>query len=676
MKQTLLLLFVINTQLAFAQDLLWAKVLNNSLPVVEPFGDEPRSIAVDGAGNVYVTGNFQGTVDFDPGAGTQNLSSAGGSDIFIAKYDAGGNYIFAKRIGGIGENDVGYSLALDELNNIYLTGSFGSTVDFDPGAGIQNLISTGSDDNVNDIFIAKYDASGNYIFAKSFGSTDYDHAYSITVDVSHNIYITGYFGLTVDFDPGAGMQNLTSVGGSDIFFAKYDASGNYVFAKSIGGIVSDVSNCIVLDNSGNFFITGHFSFTADFDPGPGIHNIISNGNVDMFIAKYNAAGNFIFANGFGNSSLSSSNAGRSLSIDADDNVYITGEFDGTVDFDPGPASNNLVSGAGSDIYFAKYDAAGNYIYAKDLSGTGFVEGGIRILTDGAGNVLLTGYFNGNVDFDPNSGVQLHNSAGGQDIFLAGYDGSGNYSFSKTMGNTGSDDGWDIARDLSGNIYLTGNIEGIVNFDPTTQLTANNNTDIFIAKYGPLAPLPVTLMSFTGESQRTINKLFWTTATEINNVGFEVQRSFDGVNFSKLANIASKAQNGNSITDLSYRFDDLSPLPDKNYYKLKQIDIDGKFNYSKVILIRNANPNTITAINIYPNPAAQKLNVRITFPIEEKVTILVTDLSGKVVMQKTQQVVRGDNQIPLQIQSLNIGTYIIKAMCSNGYESPGYKFIKQ
>ncbi|HRF19894.1 MAG TPA: SBBP repeat-containing protein, partial [Chitinophagaceae bacterium] len=200
---------------------------------------------VDGSGNVCVTGVFQGTVDFDPGAGTVSLTSAGSYDVLFAKYDADGNYVYAKALGGTG-SDFGNGIAVDGSGNVYVTGYFSGTADFDPGAGTANIISAGT----QDIFFAKYDASGNYVYAKALGGTGGDYSNDIALDGSGNVYVTGYFNGTGDFDPGAGTANLTSAGNNDLFFAKYDASGNYVYAKAVGGTGYDIGYRIVVDGGG------------------------------------------------------------------------------------------------------------------------------------------------------------------------------------------------------------------------------------------------------------------------------------------------------------------------------------------------------------------------------------------------------------------------------------------
>src|ERR1035437_774923 len=205
--------------------LLWAKSMGGTN------NDVGWSIATDASGNVYTTGNFQGTADFDPGAGVFNLTSAGSDDIFISKSDASGNLLWAKSMGSTG-SDIGNSIALDASGNVYTTGYFYGTVDFDPGAGIFNLTAAAG---VNNIFISKLDASGNFVWAKQMVGAGGSSSQFIILDASGNIYTTGAFNGTVDFDPGAGVSNLTAASGADIFISKLDASGNFVWAKSFYG---------------------------------------------------------------------------------------------------------------------------------------------------------------------------------------------------------------------------------------------------------------------------------------------------------------------------------------------------------------------------------------------------------------------------------------------------------
>ena len=515
---------------------LWAKRIGGT-------GKEYcTELVLDGGGNIFLTGAFENTADFDPGAGTANLSSAGDLDGFFAKYDASGNYLWAKQISGTNDASVN-SLAVDGSGNVYLTGDFYQTADFDPGAGTANLSSAA----LSDVFIAKYNASGNYLWAKRIGAASYDTGSKLLLDGNGNMCILGYFGSAPDFDPGAGTATLTGAGDYDCFFAKYDASGNYIWAKGIGGTGRDFGNDLALDGNGNFYITGEFRNMVDFDPGAGTANRVSAGFSDIFTAKYDASGNYQWVERSGGieydrgSCIAVSSAGKisvggkfeatvdfdlgfpktaispngdifmmqfsanqllewvnhlvpfespgfsgcaAIVRDASGNVYATGAFSGaTVDFDPGPGTANLVGN--DDIFIAKYDAMGNYLWAKKIGSSPGTDYGSAIALDGNGNIYITGVFEQTADFDPGAGTANLTGIGRGDIFLAKYDASGNYLWAIRMGSTEIDAGIDLAVDASNNVYLTGTYVETVDFDPgpgTANLIALGNRNVFIAKY--------------------------------------------------------------------------------------------------------------------------------------------------------------------------------------------------
>ena len=371
---------------------LWAKQIGSA----SALSDYGNGVTVDGSGNVYITGQFQGTVDFDPGAGVFNLTSVGAYDVFIQKLDANGNFLWAKQIGSSG-SDIGYAIKIDGSGNVYTTGVFQSSADFDPGAGVFILSTNGGDD----VFIQKLDASGNFIWAKTFGGTASDFAYSITTDVSGNVFTTGYFvGLNADFDPSAGVFNLSSVGAEDIFIQKLDASGNFLWAKRMGNTTNDIGYSISADGSGNVFTTGHFRSFVDFDPGAGVFNLTSAGIEDIFIQKLDASGNFLWAIRMGSTQT---DIGYGLSSDGSGNIYTTGFFGQTVDFDPGAGVFNLTSAASDDIFISKLDANGNFLWAVSMGGSS-ADQGRSIALDASGNIHTTGAFRSTFDFDPGAGV--------------------------------------------------------------------------------------------------------------------------------------------------------------------------------------------------------------------------------------------------------------------------------
>ena len=195
-----------------------------------------NSIAVDASGNVFTTGSFTGTVDFDPGPEVFNLNAVGSGNTFVSKLNAAGNFVWAKQMEGTGSG-YGSSISLDATGNIYTTGAFGGIADFDPGVGVFN---SGAATTSGDCFVSKLDACGNFVWAKKIGGNINDHAEgnSITVDASGNVYAIGsFYGTEVDFDPGPDFYILnSSFNAEKVFVSKLDAIGNFVWAKQMVAI--------------------------------------------------------------------------------------------------------------------------------------------------------------------------------------------------------------------------------------------------------------------------------------------------------------------------------------------------------------------------------------------------------------------------------------------------------
>ncbi len=244
-------------------------------------------IVSDQLGNVIVTGYFQGSnIDFNPSSTASNtLSSGGGFDFFLAKYSPSGQYQWAFRAGGSGQ-DVGRAVMTDANNDIYLTGDFSSaSIDLDPSAAANNLALNGS----NDAFIAKYSASGTHLWSFDLGGNSPigDLAWNMARDAASNIFITGRFaGSNVDFDPSASTTLLSSSGDADAYVAKYTPDGQFICAFKIGGTAYDIGHGI--GSYGNYvYVTGNFAAAPDFDPGAGSSVLTSSGGDDVFFAKYN-----------------------------------------------------------------------------------------------------------------------------------------------------------------------------------------------------------------------------------------------------------------------------------------------------------------------------------------------------------------------------------------------------
>lgn len=319
-------------------DYVWAKVFEG---VNASFS---LDIKVDGVGNVYTTGQFQGITDFDPGVAVYNLDAING-DVFLSKLDNNGNFVWAIKYTSNG-SDSGNGLYIDDADDLYLTGSFKNTIDFDPGAGEANLTSNGE----TDVFICKLDSDAGYIWATSFGGSLDDFGNAITVDGADNMYITGNFEGTADFDPTAGVENATVVGGYDAFVSKFNSTGDYQWAKQFGGSTFDFGMSIGTDVAGNVYVGGIYQTTVDFDGGAGTEDHTSVGLRDMFIEKLDEDGNFINVKVFGGTTDDNLQA---IQVDEDDNIYVTGSFNGTVDFDPNAGTTNLVSTGQQDAFILK-----------------------------------------------------------------------------------------------------------------------------------------------------------------------------------------------------------------------------------------------------------------------------------------------------------------------------------
>ncbi len=371
----------------------------------------PYSIYLDSSGNIYTTGYFQNTVDFDPGAGTSNLTPAGSDDIYISKLDSSGNFVWVKAIGA-GNQDKGVSINVDSNNYVYITGTFQTgPVDFDPGVGTSNL-TAGSVDG----FILKLDSDGDFVWVKHLqGNSGEVNPASIKIDSSGNIYTVGDFRYTADFDPGAGTTNLNTGGDlNGTFILKLNSSGDFVFVKQIIGVESNSGYSINLDSLGNIYTSGKFRNTTDFDPGAGTTELTSTLNANGYILKLDSSGNFVWVKSFVGED--DDTPVKYIFFDADDDIYATGDFFGTVDFDPGIGISNLISDGDNDIFILKLDPSGDFIWSKKFGGTDQdLIGGLFV--DLSSNIYITGGFQDTVDFDPGAGTSNLTSAGSVDAFV-------------------------------------------------------------------------------------------------------------------------------------------------------------------------------------------------------------------------------------------------------------------
>jgi hypothetical protein len=343
-------------------------------------------LAQDAAGNIYATGYFAGTFTFGANPGEHEVTSAGSTDIFVAKFDGGGQAIWARRMGGT-SNEYGESIDVDSAGNVAITGEFSGTADFDPGAGERLL--TGSDD----IFVAKLDSAANLAWAHKLAGLTIDYGDAVSFDSQGDVIVAGRFTQGADFDPGEGTALRFSAGSSDAFVWKLSSAGDLVWVNQLAASGQlDGAFGVVLDENDNIYTTGEFRGAADFDPGPGVYSLTTpSSQADVFLWKMNAAGDFAWARQYGSPvGASPSDYGFDIARDAAGNLYLTGYF------------NQF------QAFIGQFDPVGNPIRIRTLSGS---SQGNAIAADAAGNIYAGGLSSGNVDYDPSSGVYEFSSSG-------------------------------------------------------------------------------------------------------------------------------------------------------------------------------------------------------------------------------------------------------------------------
>ncbi|HEX7318340.1 MAG TPA: SBBP repeat-containing protein [Pyrinomonadaceae bacterium] len=443
--------------------------------------DEADGIAVDSAGNAYVTGITQSTEPSFPVTVGPDLTHNGGQDAFVVKVNAGGTaLVYCGFIGG-SNFDEGNGIAVDSAGNAYVAGVTSSTEASFPVTVGPDLTSNGD----NDAFVAKVNASGTaLVYCGYIGGSDIETGFGIAVDSAGNAYVTGStFSNEASFPVTVG-PDLTFNGFLDAFVAKVNASGTVVYCGYIGGSGFDGGNGIAVDSAGNAYVTGQTDSTeADFPVTVG-PDLTFNGFNDAFVAKVNAVGTVLVYCGYiGGSDRDS---GNGIAVDSAGNAYVGGATRSTEADFPVTVGPDLIHNGGNDAFVAKVNTSGAaLVYCGYIGGSGF-DRGSGIGVDSAGNAYITGDTDSTeADFPVTDGPDLtHN--GSDDAFVAKVNASGTaLVYCGYIGGSDTDSGHAIAVDSAGNAYVTGRTfsteaEGF----PLTvgpDLTSNGDVDAFVAK---------------------------------------------------------------------------------------------------------------------------------------------------------------------------------------------------
>lgn len=369
--------------------------------------DTPADFAFDREGNIWLGGYFYGVMDLDPGTGEYLLTSAGDTDLFLAKYNPEGILLWAGQWGSV-SMDVGGHIAIDSSGNVHFGGNFNRPIDLDPGSGVHEV-----DPEGYAAFICTLDADGNFIKAGLFEGPEYISVTALETDAEGNLWCGGLSGGPVDFDPGEEVFILGSSGNRYCFLVKTDTQGNFITALVYGQCESIGLENLAFDSQGSVLITGSFKVNADFDPGPGEYFLNALGLYDCYVLSLDKDGIF---NWVAHVSGPSFENGYDIATDMYDNIYVTGFFYEDIDADPGEGIYLMQSAGLTDGFMLKMGKEGNFIWAKQLRSTSSVCGySILIMEDGS--ILESGIFYSLADFDPGLSIFHLPFSGMSEMFL-------------------------------------------------------------------------------------------------------------------------------------------------------------------------------------------------------------------------------------------------------------------
>jgi len=581
----LIFLFLLLSK-SYSQNFEWASGLGSTVTV--------KSVGVDNVDNLYITGNFTESASF--GDDTFICTQLG--DSYIAKFNASGSCLWAYQIKSY-DHSSALAIKTDANGNSYVTGIFRGQLTF----GLTSI--TSYSNSVYNMFVAKFDNSGNFIWATKTGENDVIYPYGIALDGNGNSYVTGnYQNVPAHF----GVTTLSVNGFYNIFVAKFDEDGNIIWARQANGSGSSLGLGIATDTNGNSIVTGYFN---DGSLLFGETNLESNGMLfSVLLLKYNTNGNCTWAK---QSYETNGSQGVGVSIDGSGNAYIAGVVQGLSTF----GSVTISSANGTDVFVAKFDANGDCIWGKSAGGNGS-QNGIGISVDASDYCFITGIFENTISF----GSSSLESFGDYDIFIAKYDSEGNFFGALNAGGASFDKGQGICTTNNGQIYLVGIVGGSSTFSDKTI----NEFGGFISRLSNSgnSPLPVEMSAFSSDIISGRVLLQWKTSSELNNYGFDIERKNRTKNWHKIGFVHG---NGNSNSPKVYEYIDTNPTENNCLYRLKQIDFNGNYEYSKVIEVFIGAPSKISLKQNFPNPFNPITKINFELPTTSFVTLKVYDILG-------------------------------------------------
>ncbi|CAN5869268.1 hypothetical protein BH11BAC7_BH11BAC7_13340 [soil metagenome] len=528
------------------------------------------------------------------------------------------NWQWAHSAGGT-SYESGNNITTDVNGNVLMTGYFSSPTLVFGSWTLTNHDATGT---TADIFVVKYDPSGNVLWAINPGGTSSDGGTGISTDGSGNIYLTGYFSTTATF----AFNTVTSAGNLDAFIAKYDSNGNIQWVHSGGGATFDVPQRISTDTNGNSYIVGYFTAVNAAFGAVTLINADNTGNTaDIFIVKYDAAGNLVWAKSEGGVS---NETGTAICVDALGTVLVTGYFaSATITFGSTTLTNVDASGTTRDVFVAKYNAAGSVLWVKNAGGT-MNDFPSAITSDPTGNVIVTGYFvSPTITIGTSTYSNAHAAGGTYDIFLMKYDPSGNLVWAHTEGANDDELALGLTADSNGDIYITGSFNDSLVYIGSTLLTntttASGISDMFVSKFAS-----------TGVA-------VWATST-----GGTLTDACQGICVDNLGNLFISGYFNSAA--ISFGTTSLTNVANSDVFVARMGNL--------FTGVQNAEPNKSNTF-LYPNPSAGAVTLLMASErTNSESEIKIYNQAGQLVYE---EVVSTTEKVQLDLQSLSNGVYFVR-----------------
>lgn len=474
----------------------------------------PVCLTTDESGNVFTTGYFMdgAVVDFDPGTFNYSLTAGSGTDMYLTRFNAQGQFVWAKQINGMGSTVHPKAILIDPTGALLIAGSFTGTVDFNPGTSVNNLTSPAGSESG---FLLKLTAQGNFTYAKALESRGTCELNAIAADASGNFTVGGTFTDSLDVNPQPGQTWLVPVGTDpDALFIQFNSFGAVNWVHSLSGSAAATCKAITIADGDDPVFTGTFDDLTDFDAGPGTVELSPAGNADVYVLRLNSNGNFQWAR-----SLGGTQPEEVFSIATEGGLLSAfGSFNGTADFDPDTSVSTLTASGGTNLFVLQLTAAGAFNWAKKIPVTLLNPGtSQRIGMDNQLNTYLCGKFSGTVDFNPGAGTFNLSGSGSSEGFILNLNEQGNFNWAFKLGANSTDAALSLSVMGVDSLAALGIFKQTVDFNPgpltvTLNSSSGPETDCWIGKWIPCVASSAEIVAGgCGTYTSPSGQFVWTTS---------------------------------------------------------------------------------------------------------------------------------------------------------------------